>query len=139
MVNKERRYKTRTKARGAILWAGAVQAVLAILTAASAAQAGDIFSFALFGLVELGLAVFFLLLRHPAWGIAATVIFVVGRMRGIMGLLTLEVFFTPVTWVGLIIGGGVCLALTVFFIYADYQAVLLRRLDREIEEQDEEE
>ncbi len=134
MVNKEERYKAKTRASGVILGAGIVHGIFAALIGVNAALGSDALSFAVFGFGHLALAVLFLLLKHPAWGIAATVVYVVGRLLATIPLLRAYFMLrSPVILMGSILGGGICLALTAFFIYADYQAVVLRRLERERE------
>lgn len=140
MVNKERRYKTRIRAQGAVLGAGITQGLLGVANVVFGARGGDILSFIIFGLTALGLAAFFIIFKHPAWGIAGTVLYVLGRVPT---LYLMSVLYQATGSAALLFGSflGVCVAvgLTVFFIYADYQAVLLSRLDRELEEQDKEE
>lgn len=139
MVNKEKRYKTRTKAQGAILGAGITQGLIGIANVVFGARSGDILSFVIFGLTALGLAAFFIIFKHPAWGIAGTVLYVLGR---VVALYLTNVLYQLTGAGSVLFGGflGACGAagVTAFFIYADYQAVLLRRLELE-EEQDEEE
>lgn len=130
MENKEKRYKARMRASSVIWGAGITQGICAVLIGISAALAKDPFSFAVFGFSQLALAVLFLLFKHPAWGIAATVVYGVGRLLAIIPLLwAYFVLSSPVIVVGLVIGGAICLALMTLFIYADYQAVVLRRLE----------
>lgn len=135
MENKEKKVRGRERARGAVIGAGVTQVVFAVINLALGARGQDIISFAVFGLLALGLAVFFLMFKHPVWGILNTVLYVVGRILTIMGLLLVYAQYPePVILVGLVLGAGISLALTAFFIYADYQAFQLRRWSLDEEE-----
>lgn len=139
MVNKEKRYKTRIRAQGAILGAGITQGLFGVANVVFGARSGDVLSFIIFGLTALGLAAFFIIFKHPAWGIAGTVLYILGRVPT---LYLMSVFYRATGSGALLFGSflGACgaVGVTAFFIYADYQAVLLRRVERELEEDEEE-
>ena len=135
MENKEKKVHGREQARGAVVGAGVTQAVFAALNVISGARNQDIFSFAVFGLVSLALAVFFVLFKHPAWGILNTILYVIGRIFTVMSILWAYAEYpSPVILVILVLSGLLCVALTAFFIYADYQAFKLQQLTLDVEE-----
>lgn len=135
MVNKEERYKARTKAQGAIIGAGAAQAVMAASNVFTGATARDIVSFLVFGLAALALAIFFVIFKHPAFGIAGTVLYLFGRVLSIGSLLLVYALTKEDTvLVGLGLSLPLAIGLIAFFVYADVQAFKLRRLEREREE-----
>ncbi len=146
MVNKEKRYKARLKAQGVIIGAGVTQGVIAVTNLVTGAAQQDFFNFLLFGLVALALAIFFVLFKHPVWGIAGTVVYAAARLLTLavwLGALwslniTGSEYMQLVTPKSLLIGLGLGLVLAVgllaYFIYADVQAFKLRKLERETEE-----
>lgn len=135
MENKEKKVRGRERARGVVIGAGVTQAVFAVLNVASGARYQNIFSFAVFGVISFALAVFFVLFKHPVWGILNTFLYVIGRIFTVMSLLWVYAeYSSPVILVILVFGGALCLALTAFFIYADYQAFKLRQLTLDAEE-----
>lgn len=129
MENKEKKVRGRERAQGAVIGAGVTQAIFAVINVVSGGRVRDILSFAVFGLVSLALAVFFVMFKHPAWGILNTVLYAVGRVLSTMGLL-LVYTATKETLIlaGLTVGAGIAIAFLAFFIYADYQAFKLRQL-----------
>ena len=135
MENKEKKVRGRERARGAVVGAGVTQAVFAVLNVISGARNQDIFSFAVFGLVSLALAVFFVLFKHPVWGILNTFLYVIGRILTVMGMLVIYAEVREgVILVGIVLGAALSVALTAYFIYADYQAVVLHGIEQEQEE-----
>lgn len=135
MENKEKKVRGRERAQGVVVGAGVTQAVFAVLNVVSGARNQDIFSFAVVGLISFALAVFFVLFKHPVWGILNTFLYVIGRILTVMSLLWVYAeYSSPVILVILVFGGALCLALTAFFIYGDYQAFKLRRFELDAEE-----
>lgn len=135
MENKEKKVRGRERARGAVVGAGVTQAVFAVLNVISGARNQDIFSFAVFGLVSLALAVFFVLFKHPAWGILNTILYVIGRIFTVMSILWAYAEYpSPVILAILVLSGLLCVALAAFFIYADYQAFQLRQFELDADE-----
>ena len=140
MVNKERRFKRIQRARSVILGAGIAEGLVALLGAVQAMMTGSVAGY-ISTIVYLALAVFFVLFRHPAFGIAYTVFYALERVAVLFRfqMLFQEMGCMPGTGVALTTGValGVVLAggLLVLFIYADYQAVVLRRLERSREEE----
>lgn len=146
MVNKEKRYKARLKAEGVIIGAGVTQSVIAVITMVDAAARRDLLSFLLFGLAAMAMAIFFVLFKHPVWGIAGTVAYTVGRLftfavwldalwsLNITGCEYVQLVTPKSLLVGLGLGVALAAGLLVFFLYADVQAFKLRKLERETEE-----
>lgn len=138
MENKEEKVRRRERARRAVFGAGVTQAIFAVLNVVRGAGAQDAFVF-VWGLATLAVAVFFVLFKHPAWGIVNTVLYLVGR--GMMLMYVLVVYAAAEVkslLMGAVLGGVLAAAVSVYFIYADYQAVLLRGMERESEEDEEE-
>lgn len=135
MVNKEERYKSRVKARGAIIGAGAAQGVFAVTNVVTGAKNRDILSFLVFGIVALALAIFFIIFKHPAFGIAGTGLYFFGRVLSIGSLLLIYALTEEsVVLAGVGLSLPLAIGLIAFFVYADVLAFKLRRLEREREE-----
>lgn len=135
MENKEKKARGRERAQRAVVGAGVIQAIFAVTNIIAGARTQDILNFVLFGLASLALAVFFVLFKHPVWGILNTVVYVVGRIFTVMSILWAYAQYPdPVILVALFFGGMLSLALTAYFIYADYQAVVLHGIEQEQEE-----
>lgn len=135
MENKEKKVRGRERAQGAVVGAGVTQGLIAVVNVVTGAWTKDIFSFAVFGLVSLALAVFFVLFKHPVWGILNTFLYVIGRILTVMGMLVIYAEVREgVILVGIVLGAALSVALTAYFIYADYQAVVLHGIEQEQEE-----
>lgn len=140
MVNKERRFRKAQRAKNAILGAGIVAGIVALLGAIHAMTAGSTVGY-ISAFFYLALAVFFVLFQHPAFGIAYTVFYLVERVAAalkILGLLAIvegyavaEMTLTVGAVLGLALAGG----LLALFIYADYQAFVLRGLEKSEEDE----
>lgn len=128
MENKEKKARSRERARGAVIGAGVIQGLIAVFNVAAGARAQDPFSFVVFGLLSLGLAVFFVIFKHPAWGILNTFLYVIGRGLTMSAVLMAYMGAREgALLAGIVLGGAMAIALTAFFIYADYQAFKLLR------------
>lgn len=135
MENKEKKVRCRERARGAVVGAGVIQAIFAVTNIIAGARTQDILNFVLFGLASLALAVFFVLFKHPVWGILNTFLYVIGRILTVMGMLVIYAEVREgVILVGIVLGAALSVALTAYFIYADYQAVVLHGIEQEQEE-----
>lgn len=135
MENKEKKVRGRERAQRAVIGAGVTQGWIAVVNVITGARTKDIFSFAVFGLVSLALAVFFVLFKHPVWGILNTFLYVIGRILTVMGMLVIYAEVREgVILVGIVLGAALSVALTAYFIYADYQAVVLHGIEQEQEE-----
>lgn len=135
MENKEKKVRGRERAQRAVIGAGVTQGLIAAVNVVTGARTKDIFSFAVFGLVSLALAVFFVLFKHPVWGILNTFLYVIGRILTVMGMLVIYAEVREgVILVGIVLGAALSVALTAYFIYADYQAVVLHGIEQEQEE-----
>lgn len=135
MENKEKKVRGRERAQRAVVGAGVTQGLIAVVNVIAGARAQDIFNFAVFGLVSLALAVFFVLFKHPVWGILNTVVYAAGRVLSVMGVLWVYVEYpSPVIVVSLTMGVAIAVALTAYFIYADYQAFQLRQFELDADE-----
>lgn len=135
MENKEKKVRGRERAQRAVVGAGVTQGLIAVVNVIAGARAQDIFNFAVFGLASLALAVFFVLFKHPVWGILNTFLYVIGRILTVMGMLVIYAEVREgVILVGIVLGAALSVALTAYFIYADYQAVVLHGIEQEQEE-----
>lgn len=135
MENKEKKVRCRERAQGAVVGAGVIQAIFAVTNIIAGARTQDILNFVLFGLASLALAVFFVLFKHPVWGILNTFLYVIGRILTVMGMLVIYAEVREgVILVGIVLGAALSVALTAYFIYADYQAVVLHGIEQEQEE-----
>lgn len=135
MENKEKKVRGRERAQRAVVGAGVTQGLIAVVNVIAGAREQDIFNFAVFGLASLAFAVFFVLFKHPVWGILNTVVYAAGRVLSVMGVLWAYVQYpSPVIVVSLIMGVAIAVALTAYFIYADYQAFQLRQFELDADE-----
>lgn len=135
MENKEKKARGRERAQRAVVGAGVIQAIFAVTNIIAGARTQDILNFVLFGLASLALAVFFVLFKHPVWGILNTFLYVIGRILTVMGMLVIYAEVREgVILVGIVLGAALSVALTAYFIYADYQAVVLHGIEQEQEE-----
>lgn len=134
MVNKEKRYRQTQRANGVILGAAIVQSVVALLSALAMGSNGQAIGFVT-AFVYLALAIFFGIFKHPAFGIAYTALYAADKLVSLgLSLWLLSVPGGELQGMALLLGVALAAGLLAFFIYADYQAVVLRRLERELEE-----
>lgn len=140
MVNKEKRIKSRCRAESTIVGAGVAQGMVAAICVVGGAASRNVIAFAGCGLVAMVLAVLFIVFKHPAWGIAGTALYGLGQGWTALELFEFLWYLKGGPWstrslmVALALGSLLTIVLLIFFIYADYQAVVLRRLERELEE-----
>lgn len=133
MENKEKRFRQTQRANGVILGASVVQSVVALLSALAMGRNGQAIGFVI-AFVYLALAIFFGIFKHPAFGVAYTVLYAADKLVTLG--LSLWLLRTPggeLMGMAMILGIALAAGLLAFFIYADYQAFVLRSLEKSME------
>ena len=133
MVNKEERYRQTQRAQGVILGASIVQGVVALLSALVVGRSGQAVAFVI-TFVYLALAIFFGIFKHPVFGLGYTVLYAADKLVSLgLSLWILQAPGGELLGASMILGLPLAVGLLAFFIYADYQAFVLRRLEKSMD------
>ncbi len=133
MVNKEKRYRQIQRAQGVILGASIVQGLVALYSAVVVGSQGQVAAYVI-AFAYLALAVFFGVFKHPAFGLIYTVLYAADKLVYLsFSLLLLRIPGGELIGVSMILGLALAAGLLAFFIYADYQAFVLRGWEKSME------
>lgn len=116
------------RCRRFIVAAAILQSLFALFNVLQGALSGQMEQLLLPGLTALALAVLFARLLHPLFGILGTALYLLYRLLELSVLLLLPQQGPQYSAPGLAIHTAVALGAITLFVYADYQAVVLKRL-----------